>query len=89
MKQKDIGKAVAGNNGLRNTSDYLTDNQKAFSAFNFRKSKPLGQCINCKSDYLRFAVDSCCQDCLQRIEFITRERPQMTEKLFPQGGRHK
>jgi hypothetical protein len=31
-------------------------------------------CIVCGSDYMKFAVDGCCQSCQQRAEFSKRER---------------
>lgn len=72
-----------------NPNDYFSGNQKALTVFNFRKNKPLGQCRKCKSDYLKYAIDNLCQDCLQYEEFRFRECRHTFNKFRHKGGNHK
>ena len=44
------------------------------------------QCKKCCSDYMKFSIDGYCQKCVQRVEFIMRERPQILQKLKHRGG---
>ncbi len=81
-------KAVAVNNGS-NPFDYLQGNQKAFSTFNCSKNQRFGQCVKCQSDYMKFSVNGFCQRCLQRVEFIIREHPQVLQQTVNYGGENK
>jgi predicted amidophosphoribosyltransferase len=72
-----------------NPIDFLNGNQKAVSAFDFNKNKPFGQCVGCRSDYMKFASGGYCQDCLQRVEYIVREHPHILRKIQNQGGNQK
>ena len=45
-----------------------------FSVFNDTQSGSLVQCQKCGSDYMRFSLNGYCQRCLQRVEFIQREK---------------
>lgn len=83
---KKIADAV--NIGLGNSID-LSGNQKSFQSFDFKWKRRSGQCLKCNSDYMRFAIDGWCQNCLQRIEFIVREHPNVLKKIQLQGGRSK
>jgi len=69
-----------------NPIDFLNGNQKAISAFDFNRKQPFGQCVRCRSDYMKFAVDGYCQDCQQKVEFILREHQQVLKKIQNQGG---
>lgn len=64
-----------------NPIDFLTGNQKAFSAFDCNRKQMRGQCVKCRSDYMKFAVDGFCQDCQQRVEFVRREHPHILRKI--------
>lgn len=72
-----------------NPFDYLQGNQKAFSTLDCRKNQPFGQCVKCLSDYMKFSVNGYCQRCLQKIEFIVREHPQVLRQISASGGKHK
>lgn len=80
MKSK--GKAVADchPNGLSNLNDYFTGNQKALTAFDYKKKHSFGQCVQCRSDYMKYAVCGICQICLQKAEFIQRENGRVLRK---------
>lgn len=85
--------ATKGRADARNIGSYPIDffngNQKAISAFDFNRKKNFGQCVKCRSDYMRFAIDGYCQDCQQRVEFIVRERPHVLRRIQNQGGNRK
>lgn len=72
-----------------NPFDYLQGNQKAFPTLDYRKNQPFGQCVRCQSDYMKFSVNGYCQRCLQRIEFIIREHPQVLQRIKINGGKIK
>jgi len=65
-------KSRSGNSGSRTNLNghlrkpFLNANRKGFLGSN--------QCKKCGSDYLRFALAGYCQRCLQRLEFVIRER---------------
>ncbi len=80
------GKAEAVNNGYQKTSE-LNKLYQAFFKFDINKNNTNKQCIRCKSDYMRYSsIDGYCQDCIQRVEYITREHPQVLRKVKAQAG---
>jgi len=60
-------------------------NKKTFN-FDFRKRVSTGQCYKCRSDYLKFSEKGICQNCLQRTEFIIRERLLAQRKIYCREG---
>ncbi len=58
--------------GSKTIMNGVSDN--ASSRLNYRPSWLTKQCTKCRSDYMKFAVDGFCQRCLQRVEFILREK---------------
>lgn len=78
--------ADAWNVRKSNPIDFLNGNQKGLTVFNSNKNKPCGQCVQCRSDYMKFAVNGYCQYCLQKVEYIVREHPQALRKFQDQGG---
>ncbi len=60
-------------------------NQRDFN-FDFKKRFKARQCFKCQSDYMKFSVEGVCQSCLQRIEFIIRERPPIRRSNRQEGG---
>lgn len=55
-------KADASNIGFY-PIDFFNGNQKALSAFDFNRKQMRGQCVKCRSDYMKFSVNGFCQDC--------------------------
>jgi hypothetical protein len=81
MKNTQIRKAASGairNGSLKNHS--IAGGNQRTSAFNYKTGRHSGQCLGCKSDYMKFAHSGYCQDCQQRVEFIRRERPDVVNK---------
>lgn len=77
---KDKEKADAVNIGNKKTNELIKLYQ-AFFRFDINKSVNFGQCIRCKSDYMNFSVNGYCQNCIQRVEFVNREHPQVLKKI--------
>lgn len=80
MKVKNKRKADASNIGIQKTTE-LVQIYQAFFEFDNNKNNRTGQCIRCKSDYMKYAIKGYCQNCIQRCEFISREYPQVLEKV--------
>ena len=57
------------------TRETTGENNSSFSVHHSSQNRKVNQCKNCGSDYMRFAIGDFCQRCLQRAEFIVRERP--------------
>ena len=96
MRQHNFGqeKARVTSSGSNQKFNNAGGTIKRFDVFNFRGIATLRQCTKCGSDYLRFAVNGFCQDCLQRAEFVVREHPHVAARAmgkFEQagGGFHK
>lgn len=69
---------------LKNHS--ITGSNKTAITFDFRRNKSLGQCKQCGSDYMKYAIGGFCQNCLQHTEFINREQQKNRQKQTYQGG---
>jgi len=55
--------------------------QKTFDAFDFTYNSMFFQCKKCGSDYEKHRVGDFCIDCVQRAEFVKRERPDIVAQL--------
>jgi predicted amidophosphoribosyltransferase len=78
-------KAEATNFGYKKTNE-LNNLFKAFFSFDNNKNNTNKQCIRCKSDYMRYSIDGYCQDCIQRVEYVNREHPQVLRKVREFSG---
>jgi hypothetical protein len=63
-----------------------------FFSSDYKSFSGKSQCMHCRSDYMRFAVDGFCQGCQQRAEFVLREHPAVarraeTDEIVVNGGR--
>ena len=86
MRQNEMAEAP---NFDRKTFEYLGRNQKAFSCFKYTTTGRISQCKKCGSDYMRASFDGFCQRCLQQVEFITRERPDITAVITYRGAKRR
>lgn len=50
-------------------------------AFKYKENLRLNQCRKCGSDYMKYAVGGFCQNCVQKVEFITREFPKFIQRI--------
>ena len=80
-------KADAWNIRSNYPMNYINGANQRLSRLNFSQNKPFGQCQKCDSDYMRFAINNICQKCLQKVEFIVREHPQILNKINHGGNR--
>ena len=76
---KANSKAGATNTGSKPKTFLIAGgNQKRFDHFYYRQFDNYGQsarCRKCKSDYMKFSLNGYCQNCIQKVEFIVREYP--------------
>ena len=72
-------KADASNIGSK-TLELFHVYQSLF-VFDSNKYNGFGQCFQCRSDYMKFSFKGFCQRCLQKVEFISREHPQVLRKI--------
>jgi hypothetical protein len=64
-----------------NQNYFASGKNKGFDLSDYRQNRNSGQCRKCRSDYMKHSRDGLCQDCLQRVEFIMRERPQVAQEV--------
>ena len=77
-------KAVAGSiaTGFSNQNlNFAGGKYQGFDLSDYRQNRNSGQCRKCRSDYMKHSWDGLCQDCLQRVEFIMREHPQVAQEV--------
>jgi hypothetical protein len=75
------GKPQAANLGSNQNNNFAGGINKGFDVFNYKKNTASGQCRNCGSDDNRFAIDSICIRCQQKVEYIVREHPGVLKNL--------
>lgn len=70
-------KADAENIGGKRSKTYHSS--QPFQRSNYSRNNDFGQCLRCRSDYMKFALNGVCQDCQQKVEYIVREHPKYTQ----------
>ena len=58
---------------------------KQFSSIHYVTGGQFSRCRKCGSDYMRASIDGYCQRCLQLIEHVARERPDMVAAMTNGG----
>jgi len=72
-------RAKTRSNGSGSENQRSARQQIGFSRADYMPIRSQHQCIKCRSDYLRAAVDGLCQRCLQQAEFLLRESRETQE----------
>jgi len=74
-------KADARWNGIGSKTNFTGREIKAFSTSNYRARQPISLC----RDYMKFALNGYCLDCMQAMEYVTRERPETSAEIGKRG----
>jgi len=65
-------RAEARWNGFGPRENTFAGKQSNSPRSNYTSKRPYFQCLECRSDYQKFAVNGICQVCLQRTEHLVR-----------------
>jgi len=84
-KYEEAGHRLAHGSGPIENSTRV--NRKGYFGNNCRLFGLQIQCRKCGSDFMKAALDGLCQDCLQRAEFVIRERPDIVRRINQRRAR--
>lgn len=87
-RQKEKTASGANGNGFIN-KNHLNFGNGTNDIFYFTHYEQKPQCKNakCGNNDLKFSVDGFCIRCVQRVEFIIREKPQTIERAKQRGAK--